>query len=356
MPTKVLVIGDPHFKINNINDTELMVNAILVEAKSRQLDFIVVLGDTLDRHESAHESPYNRAIDFLGELMLIAPVYLLIGNHDLKNNKQFLSNGHFFNALKKWGNNMIVIDITTAVIINDMLFTFVPYVPKGRFIEALSINNPNILTKDINLNELSTSSTCIFAHQEFFGARMGSTTSEMGDKWSNTNSFIISGHFHDYHELQSNILYIGAPIQHAFGDSKKTISYFEFISLTERSQQRIDLKLRQKEVIRLTCEEVSTFVPGVNCELKILIKGNVTSINTIKSHVNVIAWKKLGHKISYKTISEQQSTITGNTKTTTQKFSITLRENISDSPDLLTLYTKLFGVTSPILNIINRDK
>ena len=110
-----------------------MVEAIVKHVRERKPDMIVVLGDVLDRHETIHVSPLTRATKFLCQLMEIGRTFVLIGNHDLKNNQQFLSNEHPFDSLKYWGPNMTVIDTTTSIMINGHIFTFVPYVPPGRF-------------------------------------------------------------------------------------------------------------------------------------------------------------------------------------------------------------------------------
>jgi DNA repair exonuclease SbcCD nuclease subunit len=96
----ILVIGDPHFKVSAVPEHDKMCKSIIENIKNRKIDLIVVLGDILDRHETIHVSPLTRSIKFLGELIKIAPVYSLIGNHDLKNNKQFLSDEHGFSSFK----------------------------------------------------------------------------------------------------------------------------------------------------------------------------------------------------------------------------------------------------------------
>jgi len=262
LPLSALIIGDPHFKVANIRETNAMVEAIVRVSLQRRPDIIIVLGDVLDRHETIHVSPLTRAVKFLARLMEIAPTYVLIGNHDLKNNRQFLSDEHPFNALKYWGNRMTVVDTTTMVTLNGHEFVFVPYVPPGRFVEALD-QCPGW-----------ERATCIFAHQEFRGAQMGAITSIDGDDWPLINPYVITGHIHDYQEPQVNILYTGTPIQHAFGDRHdKTISYVTFHSPIERHRERIDLGLPRKQIVRITCAEVSTYVPQANCELKIIIRG-----------------------------------------------------------------------------------
>lgn len=358
-----LVIGDPHFKVANIRETDKMVETIVKIAKEKQPDIIVVLGDVLDRHETIHVSPLTRAIKFLSLLMNIAPTFVLIGNHDLKNNRQFLSDEHPFNSLKYWdeswhenliqpdGNTdtsipmkrMTIVDTTILVTIKDQIFVFVPYVPPGRFEEAL------------NKCPGWEKATCIFGHQEFNGAQMGAIISTEGDKWPLKYPYVVTGHIHDYQELQVNILYTGTPIQHAFGDRHdKTISYFTFYSPINRDHQRIDLALPRKHIVRITCAEVSTYIPQPNCELKIIIRGTSGDIKAIIKHPNIDIWKRAGYKIVYKDtplnvsdiihddINENKPIISKSPL----RFSTVLYNNISNNSRLQFLYTKMFGKIS----------
>lgn len=330
----VLVIGDPHFKISNVRDTDGMVESIVKICIERAPDLIVVLGDILDRHENVHISPLTRAVNFLELLMRIAPTYVLIGNHDLKNNRQFLSDEHPFNALKYWGDNMTVVDTTISSDFKGYKLTFVPYVPPGRFIEAL------------DQCDGWESSTCIFAHQEFKGAKMGAILSTEGDYWPLTNPYVVSGHIHDYQELQTNILYVGTPLQHAFGDKHdKTISFFKFFQSQKLYHERIDLGLPKKHIVRILCSEVSTYIPRPNCQLKIIIKGSSAEIKAIMKHVNIDLWKKAGYKIAYKDLPSDspESSSTNNVSRAPQKFSSVLYSAISNEPRLPQLFNKLFG-------------
>ncbi len=68
----------------------------------------------------------------------------------------------------------------------------VPYVPPGRFVEALNIID-NEWWKNVN---------CIFAHQEFYGCKMGAIESIEGDKWDHSFPLVISGHIHSEQRLK----------------------------------------------------------------------------------------------------------------------------------------------------------
>lgn len=334
---RVLVVGDPHFKITNIRDTDPMSTAILNLARTTEPDFIVVLGDTLDRHESIHVSPLTRAITFLDGLSQISPVYLLIGNHDLKNNRQFLSDEHPFTALSYWGPRMTVVDRVIIATIKDLMFAFVPYVPPGRFIEALETVNGDW-----------KSSSCIFAHQEFRGAKMGAITSVDGDDWPTYYPRIISGHIHDYQQPQPNIIYTGTPIQHSFGDSgNKTVSMLIFpldpSVPNVMYHERVKLGLRKKKILRLSCEQVAQHELKDDADYKIIITGTSGELTAIKKHVNISKWQHLGAKVHYTDLIITDNNPTEILSVAPQKFSQVLYESIKSDVKLLQPYHKIFG-------------
>ena len=106
---RILAIGDPHFKTTNIKESTEMVNAIynLLEKEQDNLDFIIVMGDILDRHETIHVNPLTLAVKFLLTLATKKKTYVLIGNHDRPNNSDFLSDYHPFvglNNIKREGS------------------------------------------------------------------------------------------------------------------------------------------------------------------------------------------------------------------------------------------------------------
>lgn len=336
MAVNVLVIGDPHFKVNNVRETDEMVNNIMEVSKTKEIDIIVVLGDILDRHETIHVSPLTRAIDFLQRLKEIAPVYVLIGNHDMKNNRQFLTKEHPFIALKGWTEDrMTICDEVTYREIKGKKFMFVPYLPHGRFIEGLETYEGEETWSEMD---------CIFAHQEFYGAQMGAIVSTEGDKWALDNPLVISGHIHDYNKLQDNILYVGTPIQHSFGDNiNKTISYITFLR-RGYNEERIDLKVRKKKIIRMTCEDVNTFVLPEHYDLKIIISGHSGDIKAIMKHHLISQWKSQGYKIVYKDIPlNVKDGIIEEIIMQKRKFSEVLLHRIEKEERLMTIYETIFG-------------
>ncbi len=136
-PLTILVIGDPHFKVSNAEQTREMVKAIVELAKKRRPDIIVCLGDTLDTHGRLHTDPLCEAIKFFKQLKRIAPLRIIIGNHDRRNNSDFLTDRHPFTAIDEEWTDTLIADKVLSEIANDHQLVYVPYVPNGKFIEAL---------------------------------------------------------------------------------------------------------------------------------------------------------------------------------------------------------------------------
>ena len=333
LPLTCLAIGDCHFKTNSTLATSRMSEAILSVIEQRRPDFIVMLGDTLDRHETVNSIVLSQAIKFLHDLSSLAPTYLIIGNHDRPNNSDFLSDDHPFTALRYW-DNLTVVDKAVISEIQGKKFIFVPYVPPGRFHEALGT-----LTEDYH------NATAIFAHQEFRGAKMGAIESTEGDIWDPTDPYTISGHVHDYDELQINLLYTGTPMQHAFGDKEdKTISFFTFQGQS-RYHERIDLHLPKKRMLHLTCNQLLQLNPetfDVNTEVKIVAKGTSAEIKTLMKMQIIKDLEAKKVKISYKEITEVTpltSFLTAPGKGYYEKLSMA----VANDPEILQLLHTMFG-------------
>lgn len=448
-PTTVLVIGDPHFKTDNVIDTNMMTDRIVELAQQRKPTFIVCLGDVLHRHETIHVSPLERSTVFINRLRRVAPTYVLVGNHDRPNNSNFLTTEHPFNALKEWPNTIIV-DRGCVDTIQGHKFIFVPYVPVGRFNEALAsifgckqeyldgvkvINDAlqarweqtvKLLNSGSSLSESSperiynlttglqvTSDdiekwknkksedeyykkwfehrfnheyhdltlrllwphladiTGVFAHQEYRDAKMGAVKSAIGDKWPSNWPFIASGHIHDYDQLAANILYVGTPVQHAFGDREdKTVSWLEWTGSLDVSngmrsggnpdssqlqphipkQERIDLGIPKKIIVYLNCQEIATYVPPPNSEIRIVLEGTPSELKAVHKVANIKQLTAAGIKISYKDIPTTMDP-SANTKgmgdgINSQKYGERLYNSIATDNDLRDLYTRLFGVVN----------
>lgn len=287
---KILCIGDPHFKLDNVMETNEMSNKLIKLCQHTKFDLVVILGDVLHTHEKIHVNPLMRAEKMIYELSQIHPVILIIGNHDRPNNSNFLTDEHPFNSMKYW-KNVTIADKVMELKIKSHRFIFVPYVPPGKFQEAINTNCSPL-----------DSINAIFCHQEFYGAQMGVIKSRDGDKWPIINPLAISGHIHDYDRPQSNIIYVGTPLQHGYHEDAKTVSIFTFTSGGNYQEDRVDLGLIKKVIIYLTPEEIHTYEPPTDKLVKIVIRGDDAALKSIQKLEKIKQLKKMGIKIAYKTI------------------------------------------------------
>ena len=297
---RVFCIGDPHFKVSNVREMNEMTERVLNKIRETQPNFIVCLGDILDRHSNIHVVPLTMAMKFLKELSMIKDLYIVIGNHDRPNNSNFCTEEHPFIACKFW-ERTVVIDTTMMVERDDNKFIFVPYVPPGRFMEAIRLLRRNTECQD-DVSDILRGVTCIFAHQEFYGAKMEEgIESSHGDHWPVSYPLCISGHIHHYDDLQSNMIYVGTPMQHEYNDmSTKTVSMFKF-KQNEFEHERFDLGLTRKYVVHLRAEEVSTYEPPKNTLVVLVICGTQPEIDVCKKIQRIKEFQKSGIKVKYKT-------------------------------------------------------
>jgi len=299
---KGLIIGDCHFMVNNIPESDDMTDKLVKLADHIKPTFIVLLGDILHTHEKIHISPLMRAEKLIRLLSQISPTYVIIGNHDRPNNSTYMTDDHAFNAIKQWPNTYVIDNKVLDKNIEGFRFLFVPYVFPGLFMSTLTHTEKGV--KD-PLKETAA----IFCHQEFLNAKMGAIESRAGDPWDLQNPLIISGHVHDYDRLQPNLIYTGTPMQHSFGcTSDKSVSLFTFVhnnsdSDTKEllwSEDRIDLGLTKKVIIYIKPEDIESFVPPKNVLIKLTIRGDAASLTAVKKLDKIKELRDMGITINFK--------------------------------------------------------
>jgi len=246
-----LLVGDLHFKVSNKLETDLFEKNLIsfLETESR-IDKIILLGDILDTFEKIHSQVLFRAVEFIKNISKFSHIVVLIGNHDRINNDVFMTPVHPFVGLK---SDKILIVYETVRLEN---FIFVPYVPNGRFSEALQhVNFPEKTCK------------AIFAHQEFKGCKMGAFISETGDCWSENFPEVFSGHIHESQKI-NNIFYTGVPFPHGFGDSDE-----KFIFLLDKetlNKEKVKIPYVEKKIIRMSEKEFLEYQVNENEKIKVI--------------------------------------------------------------------------------------
>ena len=273
----VLLIGDPHFKINNSADTDVFARETIkyVEREKDNIAFIVILGDVLHTHEKVHLQPLCQATNFIKDLAKIKYTFVLIGNHDRINNRIFLTEEHGLVGLKNHPNIQIVDKVKKF-----KQFIFVPYVEAGRFQEALD-------TVDFDMSNIRA----IFAHQEFYGVNMKTHTSEIGDKWSLENPPVFSGHIHSYQMPQENVIYTGTPYQINFGENEEKSLLLLKLNSNDYNTERIYLPVIKKKTIKVKADQLKELVLEDDIEWRIIIEDDIKYIK------NILALPEIKEKI-----------------------------------------------------------
>lgn len=381
MSVKAMVIGDPHISVNGVKATDLMLKELVFKAKEEAPDFIVVLGDVLDTFDRINSNPLTRATRWLRSLKDIALTIVLIGNHDIRNNRVYcIDEGkveHPFDALRDW-DNTILCDVPKVFNVKGFNFISVPYVPPGKYEESLNLIN----------DQIPGPITAFFSHQEFHGVRTKpskeKTASTSGDAWPMERSVNITGHYHEAQIIADNLIYPGTARQINFGeDLDKTYAIFHFFPLGEckgtyngKYEERkteptllgpnfhyyripmvtIPLKYsfqfnaRDIKEIDLKVREIISFLETGIDSFRLIITGTPEELSIISSYDAIITLNQTSEfkeriKIDFKTVSGRGSITIEDGKVCQVKhktFSDILLSTISADEDLLNYYKELF--------------
>lgn len=281
----ILCIGDVHIQVGNIQimDEFFLKLEKLITDPEKEIDFVILMGDILHTHERLHTTAFNCAVKLFTLLSTLKETFVLVGNHDLINNSQFLTDNHWMNCFKNYKNLTIVDDITLIKrgkgSSEELNLVLSPYVPDGKFKNAVDklISKENIKLENID---------CFFAHQLFDKAKMGAIVAENVEEWKKENPLLISGHIHDKQKIQDNLYYTGSSLQHAFGESAdKTILLLKLSKVSEVFEE-IDLDLPKKKILYMDINDLENFdISTLNRErtqYKLVVDGNFQQFETFR--------------------------------------------------------------------------
>lgn len=294
-----LFIGDLHIHTTNLDEAALLREMLVKTARERRSDYdcIVLLGDILDTNNVVRTEAHVLASELLSDLADIAPIVVLMGNHDLQGPLSFFSKVHAFTQLKKWvgtvsenvvfpgGGGVQLVDTEPAVFtVRGVPFCAIPYVPVGRFEEALA-RNPKC-----------ASCRAVFCHQEFRDCDIGGGRLSVVDEKCELEW--VSGHIHE-HQVFKRGCYVGTPRQVAI-----TENYFKTISIVNfeakgMKEERISTNLPPRCHIKTATSEIGKFdVPDYG-RVKIELSGTIHENNAAKKHSLVREWKKKGFTVKF---------------------------------------------------------
>ena len=334
---KTLVVSDLHFKVSNTSLVNKFVEETLRVCTEERPELIVLLGDVLNDHERLHVVPYNKALDFIACLRNFAPTFVLVGNHDLINNQEFLTSNHWLNPMKHW-SDVCVVDKHICIIHDKTRIDLLPYVPPGRFQEALDTAAAGLTLRDNSIKRIIldpasswTDSNLIFAHQEFFGCSMGAIHSTKGDVWPEDAPPVISGHIHQRQTPQSNIYYPGSAMQVTYGDKSKPHVLVMDTRLGLSSTRTIPLAIPIRKTITVNAEDFATYqCTEDHKNLKLVIRGQCEAFKAIRRTKQFKELLTKGCTIVYKPTPEEIH-VKGSLKTT--DFMQVLTDLVADDPN-----------------------
>ena len=277
---KVLAIGDPHFMKDNEDVTDKLLSETLDLIDDRSIDMVVILGDLMHDHGVARMNLFNRSCAFLeaiGKRMGKDNSFLLIGNHDRINNKVSSGDEHFFKHVKDKPNMPTIIDEVTLISKGDYNFLMCQYIEPGLLMNHIE---PCLKSSEVELESITT----CFMHQEIKGCTIGGRESTVGDEWSEEYPLVISGHIHEWQMHQSNVNYVGTPMQVTFGcTDRKTVTVLTYDSDGRRDNERIPLDMPKKISRKMNCKDFSEFMIPRNAWIRFKIVDTAKKITTMKS-------------------------------------------------------------------------
>jgi DNA repair exonuclease SbcCD nuclease subunit len=180
---KTLFLGDPHVMVTNLEESEDLLDFLRIKAKDHEVDSIVILGDLFHNFSVLRVEVLNFWREWLQILSDKSKVYVLVGNHDRKNQSNDEDNENalqIFNLINSPNLNIIQSPVSLGS------FGFVPYIhDKIKFVEVA-----NGLAKQ--------GAKTLIAHADWDGAQYeNGYYAPDGVKQEDINcDLIIGGHIH----------------------------------------------------------------------------------------------------------------------------------------------------------------
>jgi calcineurin-like phosphoesterase family protein len=209
--SKIFMVGDSHIGLGYPNKTdkwfkvhqEYFSDFLIPLLKERVSpgDIIIHLGDLFDNRNVIPINLLNYGMDVVEEISKIAPLHIIVGNHDC-----WSKSSDEINTIRpfKWIPNVHIYDKTSQIEFNDIKLCLMPYIEKR--LEQINLINAN---KDCDY---------LFCHSDLNGCRMHLTSvgHRNNDKIDvdDFKSFkrVYSGHIH-IRQINTNFEFIGSNFQ-----------------------------------------------------------------------------------------------------------------------------------------------
>jgi DNA repair exonuclease SbcCD nuclease subunit len=362
---KILAIGDTHIKTNNIPDIEIFLSELETLLKNENFDFIVNMGDLLDTHAKLDTTCLNKANEFFRLLSSYSHLFSIVGNHDFISNSQFLTNRHWLQSFKDSKFNMTIVDNIIVYQCKEKYFILCPYIPEGRFNEAIQTSEKAMeLLKEGKIS-------CLFVHQTFNNAKMGSVISKDTDDWT-YSAPIISGHIHESQRIKTEnsfIYYTGSSLQHNFGESsKKHLARITIHPSSPLSIDEIKLNIPIRKIKNLSLSKIDKYIQkniekikSEMLKVKIHITNPIDEYKLFRKSKEYNKYTRMGIKFDHKSIETSETIqdpkiteIIKEEKVDKLDFYNILEKYVKDDENINKLYQELKSNIKPI--IVDREE
>jgi recombinational DNA repair ATPase RecF/predicted phosphodiesterase len=218
------LFSDIHFDDRGLDRVVETSKWILKEFKQQNVSSIICLGDVLNTRENVSVQSLHAALNFFDDLEEIAPVYVILGNHDM--NLKHTGRVSSLDALsmRSLDNKFKLYRDIQPETIDGVQCVMMPYH------EDVGVIGDWIKSHPEHCNDASVG----FTHMAINGAIQRYMVDNLGhrtviqykeDKKKQVKvpleqfRRVFSGHFHHHQYVSEKVLYCGSPMQHHFGDS-----------------------------------------------------------------------------------------------------------------------------------------
>jgi DNA repair exonuclease SbcCD nuclease subunit len=225
--SKIAVIGDMHFAIRGgspvyvDNMNKFLDNVLFPSIKKHNIKVVLQTGDLYDNKKTnSNLAVYNSKVNFFDRLEELSIIFhTIVGNHCMHvKDKTFPNSSSLF--LAEYSNVNVATEPQT-INIDGVDIDLIPWICESN--------------KDIILNYIKKSkSTVCMAHPEINGFQMSKYKECLDGLDRNVFSnykLVIAGHFHEKSK-QGNIMYVGSPTQHDYGDVQSERGFYIFDTVT----------------------------------------------------------------------------------------------------------------------------
>lgn len=283
MNASAVLLADVHYALSTLELADSSVRQGIDEA-ARLAVPLIIAGDLNDTKDILRGKCANAMIESMKYAKTKGvKVYILIGNHDLLNEK---GDAHSLNFLRPYAT---ILDTPGKLVIPGLTAYYIPY--------------QNELGKVRRAFEAIPKGELVIMHQGILGAYMGeyvvdktSVAPEELVDWK-----VISGHYHR-HQTVGTVTYIGSPYSTTFAEAGDGVKGFQIL-FENGSMRQVPTNLRKHTIIEtdiLTCTEANEAgadpfpIPGVTDVIWVKLSGPAVELDQISKKQFGLAW--FGHQ------------------------------------------------------------